>query len=179
MNQIQTVATRTRTYDWQDPAVSLRELPRRSGLDLIRAMTRGELPYPPLAATLGFERLEVVEDEGGARVEVVLVPAEHHMNPLGSVHGGVLAAMLDTACGCAVHVGLPAGTGYTSLDLATRFLRPVLAGSGAITATGRVVSSGRRTALAQAHLTDADGRLLAHATSTCMIFPLGASSESA
>jgi uncharacterized protein (TIGR00369 family) len=179
MNQIQTVVTRTRTYDWQDPSVSLRELPRRSGIDLIRAMTRGDLPYPPLAATLGFERLEVVEGEDGPTVEVVLTPAEHHLNPLGSVHGGVLAAMLDTACGCAVHVTLPAGTGYTSLDLATRFLRPVLAGAGPITATGRVVSRGRRTALAEAHLTDGDGRLLAHATSTCMLFPLVASSESA
>ena len=163
---------RTRTYDWEDPTLAQDRLAHLDGLSLLRAMTAGELPVPPLAATLGFGALEVANGADGPSVSVTLDPGEHHLNPLGSVHGGVIAAMLDTACGCSVHASLPAGTGYTTLDLSTRFLRPVVLGSGRIRATGRVISRGRRTALAEAELTDESGRLLAHATSTCMLFPL-------
>jgi uncharacterized protein (TIGR00369 family) len=95
-----------------------------------------------------------------------------HYNPLGLVHGGVIATLLDSAAGCAVHSVLPAGTGYTSLDLTVKYLRPVTAETGRILATGAVISRGSRTALAQAKLTDKRDRLLAHATSSCMIFDL-------
>jgi uncharacterized protein (TIGR00369 family) len=86
------------------------------------------------------------------------------------VHGGVLATLLDTATGCAVHSTLPAGMGYTTLDLNTKFLRPASIASGVLTCEGTVISKGRRTALAQAQITDAHGGLVAHATSTCMLF---------
>ncbi len=160
------IATRSRTFSWSDPALTAAHLGRRSGLDLLRAMVAGELPTPPVMDLLGVERLEV--DEG--RVAVVMTAQEFHYNPLGTVHGGVLATLLDTATGCAVHSTLPAGIGYTSLDLTTRFLRPVTTASGALRCEGTVISRGRTTALAEARLTDAKGRLIAHATSSCLLF---------
>jgi uncharacterized protein (TIGR00369 family) len=96
--------------------------------------------------------------------------ADFHYNPLGTVHGGVISTMLDTATGCAVHSTLAVGELYTSLDLTVKFLRPVTVDSGELTAEGTVLQRGRRTALAQAQLSDQAGRLVAHATSSCMIF---------
>jgi uncharacterized protein (TIGR00369 family) len=97
---------------------------------------------------------------------------EFHYNPIGSVHGGVIATLLDTAAGCAVHSTLPAGVGYTSLDLTTKFLRPVTVDSGRLRCEGTVLSRGRTTALAEARLFNAADRLVAHATSSCLIFDL-------
>ena len=104
-----------------------------------------------------------------------LTPQEFHYNPLGSVHGGVLSTLLDSAAGCAVHSTLPAGYGYTSLDLSIKFLRPVTVDSGRLRCAGMVLNRGRTTALAEARLTDGRERLVAHATSTCLIFevPVG------
>jgi uncharacterized protein (TIGR00369 family) len=165
MNKTQ-MATRTRTFSWSDPALTAAQLGRRSGLDMLRAMAAGELPAPPVMDLLGVERLEV--DEG--RVAVAMTPQEFHYNPLGTVHGGILATLLDTAAGCAVHSTLPAGIGYTSLDLASRFLRPVTVASGVLRCEGTVLSRGRTTALAEARLTDGKGHLVAHATSSCRLF---------
>jgi uncharacterized protein (TIGR00369 family) len=106
------------------------------------------------------------------RVTVDLQPQEFHYNPLGSVHGGILSTLLDTAAGCAVHTTLPPGVGYTSLDLSVKFLRPVTVASGLLHCEGTVLQRGRRTALAEARLIDKAGRLVAHATSTCLVFPL-------
>jgi len=97
-------------------------------------------------------------------------PAEFHYNPIGTVHGGVLSTLCDSACGCAVQSMLPAGTYYTSLDLNVKFLRPVSSGTGPMACTGTVIHLGGRSALAEARLTDAAGKLYAHATSSCMIF---------
>jgi uncharacterized protein (TIGR00369 family) len=160
---------RSRTFTWRDPAINAEQLGRRSGLELLRAMIDGELPPPPVLQMLGVDGLEVEE----GRVTVFLTPREFHYNPLGTVHGGVLATVLDTATGCAVHSVLPAGVGYTSVDLATKFLRPVTVGSGRLRCEGTVLSLGRRTALAEARLTDAAGRLAAHATSTCLLLEAG------
>jgi uncharacterized protein (TIGR00369 family) len=160
------IVTRTRTFSWSDPALTAAQLGRRSGLDTLRAMAAGELPAPPVMELLGVERLEAHE----GRAAVVMTPQEFHYNPLGTVHGGILATLLDTAAGCAVHSMLPAGIGYTSLDLVTRFLRPVTVASGALRCEGTVLSRGRTTALAEARLTDGKGRLVAHATSSCRLF---------
>jgi uncharacterized protein (TIGR00369 family) len=159
---------RSRTYDWEDPAVSAAAVGGYSGLDFLREMQAGRLPAPPVSATLGMT-LEEVEH---GRVVFALVPGEEHYNPIGSVHGGVYAALLDSAAGCAVQSVLPRGSGYTSLDLSVKFLRPITADTGKVRAIGTVVSSGRRTALAQAELFDAADRLLAHTTSSCLIFPV-------
>jgi uncharacterized protein (TIGR00369 family) len=157
---------RSRTFSWSDPALNAAHLGRRDGLALLRAMRDGELPRPPVLQMLDVDGFEVEE----GRITVFLTPQEFHYNPLGTVHGGVLATVLDTAAGCAVHATLPAGMGYTSVDLTTKFLRPVTVASGRLRCEGTVLSRGRRTALAQATIVDAAGRLAAHATSTCLLF---------
>jgi uncharacterized protein (TIGR00369 family) len=106
------------------------------------------------------------------RAVFALEPGEEHYNPIGSVHGGVYATLLDSATGCAVQTVLPAGMGYTSLDLNVKFLRRITSDTGKVRAIGTVLNQGRRMALAQAELFDAQDRLLAHATSSCMLFPL-------
>jgi uncharacterized protein (TIGR00369 family) len=165
--------TRTRTFSWTDPAEHAAFLGTRSGLELLRAMASGELPRPPIMDLMDLTGMRVEE----GRVTFYLDPQEFHYNPLGSVHGGVLSTMLDSAAGCSVHSTLPAGLAYTSLDLNVKFLRPVTVASGRLTCTGEVLQRGRRTALAEARMTDGAGRLVAHATSSCMIFdaPLSAS----
>jgi uncharacterized protein (TIGR00369 family) len=158
---------RSREYSWSDPFALAEAARGRSGLDFITALWHGELPTPPIAATMGFEIVEV--DAG--RVVFTVTPGEHLYNPIGVVHGGVAATMLDTVTGCAVHTTLPAGAAYTSLDLSVKYLRPLTADTGPVRGIGQVINKGRRTALAQGELRDAADRLLAHGTSSCMIFP--------
>lgn len=160
------VVVRERSYRWQDPRALADQARQLSGLAFLEALRDGELPSAPIMATLGGAELESVEP---GRVVFVLEPAEYHYNPIGSVHGGVYATLLDSACGCAVQSTLPAGVGYTSLDLSVRFLRPMTAETGPVRCEGGVVSSGRRTALARASITDGTGRLLGEATSSCLI----------
>lgn len=162
---------RSRTYEWEDPAVSAAAVGQTTGLEFVRGIATGRLPSAPIAATLDF----TLDEAEHGRVVFSLVPGEEHYNPIGSVHGGVYATLLDSAAGCAVQSTLPQGMGYTSLDLTVKFLRPVTVDTGRIRAVGTVVSSGRRTALAEARILDEKDRLLAHATSTCMLFPLPAS----
>ncbi|MFD4227703.1 PaaI family thioesterase [Streptomyces sp. NPDC058545] len=162
---------RSRTYEWEDPAVSAAAVGQTTGLEFVREIATGRLPSAPIAATLDF----TLDEAEHGRVVFSLVPGEEHYNPIGSVHGGVYATLLDSAAGCAVQSTLPSGMGYTSLDLTVKFLRPVTVDTGRIRAVGTVTSSGRRTALAEARLLDGKDRLLAHATSTCMLFPLPAS----
>jgi uncharacterized protein (TIGR00369 family) len=138
-------------------------------MSFFQEMIAGRLPAPPIAATLGFSWVSV--EPGSVVFEII--PAEYHYNPIGSVHGGVYATLCDSACGCAVHSMLPAGAYYTSLDLATRFIRPVTADTGRLLCEGTVHHLGSRTALAEARLTDTDGKLYAHATSNCLIFRPG------
>ncbi|MGW2829931.1 PaaI family thioesterase [Streptomyces sp. NPDC001286] len=159
---------RSRTYDWDDPAISAATVGQGSGLHFLREILAGRLPAPPIAATLGMDLEEV--DHGHAVFS--LEPGEEHYNPIGSVHGGIYATMLDSAAGCAVQSTLPQGVAYTSLDLTVKFLRPITADTGKVRAVGSVLSSGRRTALAEAQLFDSADRLLAHATSSCMLFPV-------
>ncbi len=160
---------RERTTTWQDPAITASHVGREPGLAMLEAVRDGRLPAAPIGATLGFH-LDVVEE---GRAVFSLDPGEHHYNPIGSVHGGVFATLLDSAAGCAVHSTLPAGIGYTSIDLNVRFVRGITASTGRITAEGRVLNQGRRLALAEATLTDAGGRLLATATSSCLLFEVG------
>ncbi|CAL9657822.1 PaaI family thioesterase [Streptomyces sp. NPDC058947] len=161
---------RSRTFDWEDPRVSAGAVARHSGLAFLREILDGRLPAPPIARALGF----TLEEAEHGRAVFALVPGEEHYNPIGSVHGGVYATLLDSAAGCAVQSALPLGTAYTSIDLNVKFLRPVTVDSGKIRAVGTILNLGRRTALAQAELRDSDDRLLAHATSSCMLFPVPA-----
>jgi uncharacterized protein (TIGR00369 family) len=159
---------RTRTYQWADPS-SLTRQAGLTGLELLSRMGH-DLPGPPVAATLGFE----VEEVEHGRVVFAMDPAEFQENPLGSVHGGVLATLLDSATGCALHSTLPAGVGYTTTSLNVTYTRAVTARTGRVRCVGTVLSQGRRTALAEASVLDAAGRLLAHATSTLLIIPSAA-----
>ena len=159
-------ATRTRTYSWVDPAEHAALLATTGGLELMRGMAAGELPPPPIMHLIGFAGMAV--EEGS--VTFFLEPQEFHYNPLGTMHGGVISTLLDSAAACSLHSTLPAGVGYTSLDLNVKFLRAVTIESGQLACKGTVLQKGRRTALTEARLTDAAGRLIAHATSTCMIF---------
>jgi uncharacterized protein (TIGR00369 family) len=160
------VADRRRSYSWADPAEASAAARELSGQAFFAKLTSGELPVPPIAETLGFTAFSV--QDGVARFE--LNPEEFHYNPIGSVHGGVIATLCDSACGCAVHSMLPAGAYYTSLDLSVKFLRPVSASTGLLVCEGTVLHLGSRSALAQARLTGPDGKLYAQATSSCMIF---------
>ena len=160
--------SRERTTSWEDPSITASRLGRDSGMEMLQAVRDGLLPAPPIATTMGFD-LDEVED---GRAVFSLEPAEHHYNPIGSVHGGVFATLLDSATGCAVHSTLPAGVGYTSVDLNVKFVRGMSASTGRVTCEGRVVNRGRRLVLAEATITDDAGRLLATATSSCLLFDL-------
>jgi len=138
----------------------------RPGLEVMRAMGTGDLPLPPISSLIGMEGVAVEEGE----VVFACTPHEWMYNPIGSVHGGIALTLLDSAMGCAVHTTLPAGTGYTSLEVKLNFVRGISAGTGRMLATGTVVHRGRRVATAEGRLTaEADGRLLAHATTTCLV----------
>ncbi|HXW45117.1 MAG TPA: PaaI family thioesterase [Streptosporangiaceae bacterium] len=160
------VADRARSYAWEDPALLAAAARRLPGNEFFAELTSEALPKPPIAETVGFTATFV--RDGVARFE--LDPQEFHYNPIGTVHGGVIATLCDSACGCAVHSMLPAGAYYTSLDLTVKFLRPVTASTGRLMCEGTVLHLGSRSALAQAALSGPDGKLYAHATSSCMIF---------
>jgi uncharacterized protein (TIGR00369 family) len=160
-----TEPARERTYRWGDPDMSATAARTSPGIDVLRALARGELPAAPVAATFGFA-LDSVEP---GRVEFSFEPAEYHYNPIGSVHGGVYATLLDSATGCAVHSLLPAGVGYTSLDLTVKFLRAVTVDTGRVRCTGTVTHLGSRTALAEARLLDGADKLLATAISSILL----------
>jgi uncharacterized protein (TIGR00369 family) len=144
-----------------------------AGIDFLRELQTGGLPRPPINYTVDFALIEV---EPG-RAVFSLTPGEEHYNPIGSMHGGIFATLLDSAAGCAVQSLLPQGMAYTSLDLNVKFLRRITVDTGPVRAIGTVINSGRSTALAQAQLVDASDRLLAHATSSCLLFPVPTAQE--
>jgi uncharacterized protein (TIGR00369 family) len=137
-----------------------------TGLEMIRAIIAGDLPAPPIAETLGFRLAEA--EPGRAVFEGV--PGPHLLNPLGAVHGGYALTLIDSACGCAVHTELDPGIGYTSVETKVNFTRPIAADGGLVRCEGRVLSRGRQIATAEAQLRSAGGKLLAHGTSTLILF---------
>jgi uncharacterized protein (TIGR00369 family) len=138
-----------------------------AGLPFLEAIRDGRLPAPPVSRLMGFTLVEV--EAGRAAFECE--PSEAHYNPIGSVHGGVISTLLDSALSCAVHTTLPAGTGYTTAELKVNFVRPIVVGTGRLRAEGRVIHAGSRLGTAEARLTDAAGKLYAHAVGTCLVFP--------
>ena len=140
----------------------------RSGLEIMQAMLRGELPFAPIARTLDFQLLEV--EEGRALFQGTPGPA--HLNPLGTVHGGWYATLLDSALGCAVHTKMPPGRAYTTAELGVNLVRAIGPKVQRVRAEGRVLHCGRQLATAEARLFGPDGTLYAHATTTCLVFEL-------
>jgi uncharacterized protein (TIGR00369 family) len=159
------MAERGRTYSWDDPLEALSRGAGLSGLELLRAMSAGELPPAPIAQTLGFDGFEVEEGRATFRVE----PSEFHYNPIGTVHGSLALALLDSAMGCALQSTLAAGVGYTTLELKANFVRPLTAHTGLVSCTGTVLHAGRTVATAEGRVVDAGGKLYAHGTSTLLI----------
>jgi uncharacterized protein (TIGR00369 family) len=139
-----------------------------SGLDFVRAVFAGRLPQPPIMRTI--EPFDCTADPGA--VVLHSVPGLRHYNPIGSVHGGYAATLLDSAMGLAVHSLCPAGTGYTTLEFKVSFIKGMTSETGPVRTEGRTLSFGRRAATAEARITDAKGRLLAHATTTCLVFEI-------
>ncbi len=149
--------------------VAPQTLARLSGLELLRGMLRGEHPYPPIAQALDFALIEVAE----GRAVFQGSPRRDYLNPLGSVHGGYTATLLDSCMACAVHTTLAAGIGYTTVEIKINYVRPLLEATGPVRAEGRIIQPGRRIATAEGRLVDAAGKLYAHGTTTCLVFPLG------
>jgi len=140
-----------------------------SGLALLQAMIAGEVPDPPITRTLDYYLLEA---ERGRAVFQGL-PKFGHYNPIGTVHGGWHATLLDSAMACAVHTLVEAGSGYTTLEFKIHCVRPLTDRTGPVRAEGKVVAAGRRTATAEGRLVDAEGRLYSHGTTTCMFLEAG------
>ena len=137
-----------------------------TGLQQMQAMLNGQLPYPHIADTLDYSLVEV----GEGRAVFQGQPQLKHYNPLGSVHGGWYATLLDSALGCAVHTMLPVGRGYTTAELGVNIVRAASHKSGPLRAIGTVLHAGRQLATAEARIVGADGKLYAHATTTCLVF---------
>lgn len=146
------------------------QLTGKTGLEMMQAMLRGEIPYPPIAKTMDFQLIEV--GEGLAIFQGTPGPA--HLNPMGTIHGGWYATLLDSALGCAVHTMMPAGRGYTTAELSVNLVRAIGPKAPRVRAEGKVIHCGRQLATAEARLYGPDGTLYAHGTTTCLVFELPA-----
>ena len=157
---------RTRTISWEDPRALAEAGRGLSGFEYLRKIVAGELPRPPIAVLMNFNITELSEGRAVFTVE----PAEYHYNPIGVVHGGLAATLLDSAMGCAVHSTLPAGVGYTTLEIKVNYIRPMTAETGRVRCEAKVIHVGGRTATAAGRIVDERGKLYAHGTTTCIIF---------
>ena len=142
----------------------------KSGLEMLQAMLRGELPYASIARTLDFLIIEVAP----GRAVFQGAPNAGHLNPMGTVHGGWFATLLDSALGCAIHTMMPPGRGYTTAELGINMVKALTPKVPRVRAEGRVIHCGRQLATAEARLVGADGTLYAHATTTCLVFDMPA-----
>jgi len=157
---------RTRTITWDDPHALANAAAGLSGLQYLHKIVAGELPPPPIGLLLDFRIAEITE---GSAVFLV-TPAEFHYNPIGVVHGGVAATLLDSAMGCAVHSTLPAGASYTTLEIKVNYVRAMSAETGEVRCEAKTIHVGGRTATAEGKIVDERGKLYAHGTTTCIIF---------
>ncbi|MFP6695639.1 MAG: PaaI family thioesterase [Alphaproteobacteria bacterium] len=156
----------SRTYGWADPRQTAEASKTMAGIDFLRAMMNGQLAQCAYQQTMDYDLVEV----GDGRVVFAGKAAEYMLNPLGSVHGGYYAGMLDSALGCAIHSRLPAGQTYTTLEFKLNMVRAIPTDGRVIRAIGEVVHPGRKIATSEARLEDDGGKLYAHATCSCMIF---------
>lgn len=165
MSNNQTESERALTVSWEDPR-PLGEAGRGvAGIEFLKKIAAGELPPPPIAKLMQFELDEV----GEGYAVFAVVPKEFHYNPIGVVHGGLAATLLDSAMGCAVHSTLPAGAGYTTLETKVNFVRPITTETGRVRCEAKLIHLGGRIATADGRVIDEAGKLYAHGTSTCLI----------
>lgn len=137
-----------------------------SGLEFVQGLVEGALPLNTMARTLGYD----VAEAANGRVVVTAEPSDAHLNPTGTVHGGFAATLLDSAMGLAIRSTLEKGLGSTTLEFKISLLRPITPQTGLVTAEGKVLSRGRRVGTAEGRITDRQGRLLVHGTTTCLVF---------
>jgi len=156
---------RSLTVTWSDPFAAFEEGKKLAPIEHLRAIRDGRIPDPPIARLLGMRLVKV--EPGEAAFE--LTPAEHHYNPIGVVHGGVAFTLLDSAMGCTVQTLLQPGKGYTTLEIKANLVRAITLKTGPIRATAKIVHMGKQTATAQGRIEDAEGKLYAHGTTTCLI----------
>jgi len=156
---------RTRTFTWDDPLEMAAAIKSLSGLERMQHVIAGTLPTPPMARLMDIRLVEASKGRAVFEGE----PAEYHYNPIGMVHGGFAATILDSAMGCAVHTMLAAGVGYTTLEFKINLVRAVQVSTGKVRGSATVLHCGRTTAIADGRLEDAQGGLYAHATSTCLL----------
>ena len=162
-------AVRERLDHGAGPGVATREqIAGLTGLQMMQAMLAGELPYAAIAKTLDF----MLVDVGPGRAVFQGTPGPQLLNPMGSVHGGWFATLLDSALGCAVHTTMPPGRGYTTAELGVNMVRAISIKVPRVRAIGQVIHAGRQLATAEARLVGPDGTLYAHATTTCLVFEL-------
>ena len=164
---------RVRTVTWENPRATARQARQISGSEFFDKMRRGEIPEPPFSRLLG---LDVFDAEPG-RFVMTFQPQEFHYNPMGCVHGGILATVLDSVMSAAIHTSLPAGRGYLTLEIKVNFLRPIFAATGEVMATGTLVSLGNRIATAEGKIIDSLNKVCATGTATCLLFEPGGPPE--
>ncbi len=161
----------TTTYStditWEDPMPGVQAGMQMLGLDYMQALSRGEYPIPPIASLMGMSMANII----GGKAEFGAIPKPYQTNLMGSIHGGFAATLLDSALGCAVHTTMPDGLVYTTAELKVNYIRPITPESGEVRAIANVIHSGRRMAIADAKLVDADDKLLGYGSTTCLVFP--------
>jgi uncharacterized protein (TIGR00369 family) len=157
---------RSKTVTWYDPMATAAAGADLSGLEFLTAVAEQRLPGAPIGGLMAFGISSVTDGE----VVFTCLPDESAYNPIGVVHGGLVCTLLDSVTACAVHSTLERGVGYTSLDISVSYLRPVTAASGLLTARGWVTRRGRRAAFAEGEVTAPDGKVVATAKSTCLLF---------
>ncbi|MDX5593478.1 PaaI family thioesterase [Pseudovibrio sp. SPO723] len=171
MDNNDTLTTKSRSYEYAVAKFNIEAAMNMSGLEYMRALAAGEIGAPPPIAQTVNMSLPFALEEGSAIVEAY--PADFLLNPMGFVHGGFAATILDTVVGIAVHTSLPKGIGYTTAQLNLNYTRAILPSTGKLRAQGKVIHSGRQMATAEGYLHGVeDGKLYAHATTTCFLFPL-------
>jgi len=158
--------SRSLTVSWDDPQAAHNAGLKLGGIDYLRELIAGRIALPPIMKLLGFRFAKVEE----GLVVFECEPGEQHYNAIGVVHGGLAMTLLDSAMGCCVHTRLPLDKGYSTLEVKVNLVRAITAQTGTIRATGRVIHFGGRTATAEARLEDAEGKLYAHGTTTCILF---------
>ncbi len=155
----------SKTIEYEDPGPYLKDVFGLPGIEQLQAIIDGRFPAPPIASHFGMEFLSASVGD----VVMTATPDASHYNPIGSIHGGFAATLLDSVCGCAVQSTLPAGVGYTTLELKVSMIRGITRDTGRVTVHGWVTKPGSRAAFAEADIRDSDGRLLATASSTCLV----------
>ncbi|PZU47543.1 MAG: aromatic compound degradation protein PaaI [Microbacterium sp.] len=154
-----------RTIEFADPLHTRDAVAAMSGLDAMRALRDGIIPPPPIVETMRFSL--IAADPGTVTFECR--PGLEHYNPIGVVHGGLACTLLDTVTGCAAHTTLEAGQGYTSIEISVKYLRPITADLGVLTAVGTVTKTGRRVIFADGTIADVSGKLVATASSSLLV----------